>query len=267
MKMQGTNSNTPASELAPQGPDLKGQTVVVTGGGSGIGAEFTRSFSRQGAQVGFVSLRQEIAERLCDEVEQQTQRRPCYIRCDIRDIGALQEAIEKVRAALGPISILVNNAARDTRHQLESMTTDEWDNLLNTNLRPYFFTTQAVQQDMTALGRGSVINLGSNSANLGLTGYPAYVASKAAIVGMTKALARELGTSNIRVNALISGWVLTERQKELWVTEEALAECLQQQCLKATVTEKNIAHTALFLASDASEMITGQSIIVDGGRV
>ena len=120
---------------------------------------------------------------------------------------------------------------------------------------------------MAELGHGSIINLGSNSANLGLAGYPAYVASKAAIVGMTKALARELGPGNIRVNALISGWVLTERQKELWATEEALSECLRQQCLNTFVTEENIAHTALFLASGASSMITGQSIIVDGGRV
>lgn len=267
MNAQGNHSNTEPDDPAPQFPDLRDQTVFITGGGSGIGAEFTRAFTRQGAQVGFVSLRREIAERLCDEVERQTQRRPFCVRCDIRDIDALREAIEKTRAALGPISILVNNAARDTRHKLDSMTVDEWDDSLNTNLRPYFFTAQAVQPDMTALGHGSIINLGSNSANLGLAGYPAYVASKAAIAGMTKALARELGTSNIRVNALIPGWVLTTRQKELWVTEEGLAECLRQQCLKATVTEKNIADAALFLASDVSAMITGQSIIVDGGRV
>ena len=267
MNVQTNHLITVPDDLSPRFPDLEGQTVFITGGGSGIGAEFTRAFMQQGAKVGFVSLRQEIAVRLCDEIEQLTKSRPVYIRCDIRDVAALQDAINKVRDALGPIGILVNNAARDTRHALESMTVDEWDNLLNTNLRPYFFTAQAVQPDMADLGHGSIINLGSNSANLGLAGYPAYVASKAAIVGMTKALARELGPGNIRVNALISGWVLTERQKELWVTEEALAECLQQQCLKTFVTEENIAHTALFLASNTSAMISGQSIIVDGGRV
>ena len=267
MKMQENNCNSLSDDQTPQFPDLKGQTVFITGGGSGIGAEFTRAFTRQGAKVGFVSLRQEVAGQLCDDIEQSTGSRPFYVRCDIRDVAALKDAIAEVRDALGPIAILVNNAARDTRHKLESMTVDEWDNLLNTNLRPYFFTSQAVQDDMSSLGYGSIINLGSNSANLGLAGYPAYVASKAAIVGMTKALARELGASNIRVNALVSGWVLTERQKELWVTQEAVAECLHQQSLKTLVTEQNVAHTALFLASTASAMITGQAIIVDGGRV
>lgn len=252
---------------APQFPDLKGRTVFITGGGSGIGAEFTRAFARQGAKVAFVSLRREVADKLCDEVERETEARPFYLPCDIRDTAALQDAIASAAEALGPISILINNAARDTRHTLASMGADEWDNLLNTNLRPYFFTSQAVQPAMTRLGYGSIINMGSNSANMGLTGYPAYVASKAAIVGMTKALARELGPANIRVNALISGWVLTARQKQLWATEEAVAECLQQQSLKTALTEQDIAHTALFLASDAAAMITGQSIIVDGGRV
>lgn len=265
--MNNNNSGISRDVLSPQFPDLEGQTVFITGGGSGIGAEFTRSFSLQGVKVGFVSLREETAERLCDEIEQLMGYRPLYIRCDIRDIGALQKAIGEVRAALGPISVLINNAARDTRHKLESMTVNEWDDSLNTNLRPYFFTAQAVQQDMLTLGHGSIINLGSNSANLGLSGYPAYVSSKAAIVGMSKALARELGTSNIRVNALIPGWVITQRQQQLWVTEDALTKCLQQQCLKTMVTEQNVAHAALFLASKASSMITGQSIIIDGGRV
>ena len=267
MSTLSSESANVTGNAAPVFPDLKGQTVFITGGGSGIGAEFTRAFTRQGANVGFVSLRQEVAGQLCDDIERSTGKRPFYVRCDIRDIAALKDAINETRAALGLIGILVNNAARDTRHALDSISVDEWDNLLNTNLRPYFFTAQAVQSDMAELGHGSIINLGSNSANLGLAGYPAYVASKAAIVGLTKALARELGPSKIRVNALISGWVLTEKQKELWATEEALTECLQQQCLKTFVTEENIANTALFLASGASSMITGQSIIVDGGRV
>ncbi len=263
---QQHQSDLAPTAAAPQFPDLKGRTVFITGGGSGIGAEFTRAFARQGARVAFVSLRQEVADKLCDEVERATATRPFYRRCDIRDITALQEAMVAAADALGPISILINNAARDTRHTLASMRADEWDDLLNINLRPYFFTSQAVQPAMTELGYGSIINMGSNSANMGLTGYPAYVASKAAIVGMTKALARELGPANIRVNALISGWVLTARQKQLWATEQAVAECLQQQSLKTALTEQDIAHTALFLASDAAAMITGQALVVDGGR-
>lgn len=256
-----------SNQLEPKFPDLKDQTVFITGGGSGIGAEFTRAFAAQGAKVGFVSLRRRTADRLCDEVEESHHHRPLFIRCDVRDIDTLRQAMVTVRAELGPISVLINNAARDTRHKLASTTVDEWDNAINTNLRPYFFTVQAAQPDMARLGRGSVINLGSNSSILGLAGYPAYVASKAAIVGMTKALARELGTSGIRVNALLPGWVLTDRQKELWLTDEALSECLQQQSLKTTVTEVDVANAALFLASSASKMISGQALVIDGGRV
>lgn len=250
----------------PQFPDLRDQTVFITGGGSGIGAEFTRAFSEQGARVGFVCLRRKTANQLCDEIEANGYLRPLFIRCDIRNIDDLKKAMAQIKAAFGPINVLINNAARDTRHQLKSTTVEEWDDAINTNLRPYFFSAQAVQRDMAASKYGSVINLGSNTSLLGLAGFPAYVAAKAAIVGMTKALARELGTSGIRVNALLPGWVLTERQKELWLTDEALAECLRQQCLKTTVTEKDVAHAALFLASKASRMISGQSIVVDGGR-
>ena len=248
-------------------PDLKDQIVFITGGGSGIGAEFTRAFAAQGARIGFVSLRRRTANRLCEEIEVAGQHRPLFIPCDVRDIDALRQAMAEIRSDLGPITVLINNAARDTRHQLASTTVDEWDNAINTNLRPYFFTVQAAQKDMAELGRGSVINLGSNSSILGLTGYPAYVASKAAIVGMTKALARELGTCCIRVNALLPGWVLTDRQKDLWLTDQALRECLEQQCLKTTVTEKDVANAAMFLASTASGMITGQTLVIDGGRV
>ena len=159
-----------AGACTPLFPDLEGQSVFITGGGSGIGAALTRAFAAQGARVGFVSLREEPANRLCDEVEQCALYRPAFVRCDVRDIQALGQAIAKFRIANGPIGVLINNAARDNRHRLDSMTVEEWDDSISTNLRPYFFTTQFVQKDMTSLGYGSVINLGSNCAILGLTG-------------------------------------------------------------------------------------------------
>lgn len=246
--------------------DLAGSTVFITGGGSGIGASFVAAFAQQKAHVGFVSLSTDPAEALCDDIEAQTGHRPLYIQCDIRDIDALQAAVAQTREAFGPITTLINNAARDDRHDLADYSAADWDNAMNTNLRPHFFTAQACLDDMKQHG-GSIINLGSNSAILGLAGYASYVTSKAGIVGLTKALARELGPHGIRANALIPGWVLTERQKELWATPEAVEECLAQQCLKTTISEEDVSNSALFLASKASAMITGQSLIIDGGRV
>lgn len=246
--------------------DLAGRAVLITGGASGIGAEFVRAFAEQGAKVAFISLPSDPGEQLSDDVEEATGHKPLFLPCDVSDTDALQSAVADAREALGPISVLVNNAARDDRHTLEGLTEDDWDKSLSINLRPHFFTAQACLQDMKS-GGGSIINLGSNSANLGLAGYPAYVAAKAGIVGLTKALARELGPHAIRVNALIPGWVMTERQKELWATHEAVEECLSAQSLKRTISESDIANAALFLASDASAMMTGQSLIVDGGRV
>lgn len=250
----------------PHYKDLEGTTVFITGGGSGIGASFVDAFVNQGANVAFVSLTAEPAEALCDRVEKKYGVRPLYIQCDIRDVDALQSAVERARAEFGAIRVLINNAARDARHDLESYSADEWDDSMNTNLRPHFFAAQACLSDMKERG-GSIINLGSNSAILGLAGYASYVTAKAGIVGLTKALARELGPYDIRVNALIPGWVLTDRQKELWATPEAVEECLALQSLKRTISEEDISNSALFLASDASGMITGQSLIIDGGRV
>ncbi|NIB44207.1 SDR family oxidoreductase [Pseudomaricurvus alkylphenolicus] len=247
--------------------DLKDATVFITGGGSGIGAAFVRAFCRQGARVSFVSLASDNGDALCDSIESETDNRPWFQACDITDTEHLKTCIQDTQSQLGGIDILINNAARDTRHRLDQLTPDQWDESLNTNLRPHFFTAQAVAPAMKQRGRGSIINVGSNSSLLGLSGYPAYVTAKAGILGLTKALARELGPDNIRVNALIPGWVMTERQKALWVTPEALEECLAQQCLKTTISEEDVANSALFLASSASAMITGQSLIIDGGRV
>ncbi|MFC6634176.1 SDR family NAD(P)-dependent oxidoreductase [Microbulbifer taiwanensis] len=246
--------------------DLENTSVFITGGGSGIGAAFVRSFASQGARVAFVSLDADKANRLCDDIESRSGSRPFFRHCDIADVEHLQQCMEEAAAETGPVDVLINNAARDTRHSLDSFSPVEWDLSLNTNLRPHFFTAQKVAPGMRARGRGSIINVGSNSSMLGLAGYPAYVAAKAAIVGLSKALARELGPAGIRVNSLIPGWVMTERQKALWVTEEALRECLDQQCLKRTISETDCANAALFLASQASAMITGQALVVDGGR-
>lgn len=251
----------------PKYDDLANKVVFITGGGSGIGAGFVEAFSAQGAKVAFVSLSQDPANEVCDRVEKNTGQRPLFIACDISDLDALKNVISEVQDTLGPISVLINNAARDTRHDLVDYSPEEWDKAMHTNLRPHFFTAQAVIEDMRKMGGGSIINLGSNAAILGLPGYASYVTAKAGIIGLSKALARELGPVGIRVNTLIPGWVMTERQKELWATPDAVAQCLNEQSLKRTISVEDIAQSALFLASDASSMMTGQMLIVDGGRV
>ena len=251
----------------PLYPDLKGKTVFITGGGAGIGAACVSGFIQAGAQVGFVSRSVDQGKQLCSDLEHEYNQKPLFIACDICNISDLQQAIHKTAQNLGDIDVLINNAARDDRHKLDDYSVEQWDDSLNTNLRPHFFTTQMVAAGMRQKGGGSIIQMGSNSSILGLSGYPAYVTAKAGIIGLCKALARELGGDGIRVNALIPGWVMTKRQRELWVTDEALNECLAQQCLKATIQEEDIVNAALFLASSASAMMTGQSLIVDGGRV
>ncbi|TKD63845.1 SDR family oxidoreductase [Cobetia marina] len=246
-------------------PDLAGASVFITGGGSGIGAALTEGFLAQGAKVAFVGLSD--ASEFCDAMEARYANRPMFIRCNIQEIEALQAAVAQAREAHGPIGVLVNNAARDTRHTLEEWTVEQWDESIATNLRPQFFTAQAVAADMRALGGGAIINLSSNSYMLGLGGYPTYVTAKAGIMGLTKALARELGPDAIRVNCLIPGWVMTERQRELWVNDKDLNECIDQQCLKEAIPVEDMINPCLFLASTASRMMTGQPMVVDGGRV
>ena len=250
----------------PDYADLTGKTVLITGGASGIGAAFVRAFLMQGCNVAFISRPSDHGEKLCDALEAELGRRPQFLPCDVRDVEGIRTAVEQIEAKFGAVDVLINNAARDDRHTVENYEAEQWDDALAVNLRPHYFTVQACLPAMKKNG-GSVINLGSNSALLGLPGYASYVAAKAGIIGLSKALARELGEYNIRVNTLVPGWVLTERQKELWATPEAIEECLDQQSLKQAIAEEDIANSALFLASGASAMITGQSIIVDGGRV
>ena len=243
-------------------PDLAGRTVFVSGGGSGIGASFVTAFAHQGCRVAFVDIADAPSLALVAALPAGHVR---YERCDVRDIAALKAAIGGAAAALGPITVLVNNAARDDRHALEDVTPEYWDENLAVNLRHQFFAAQAVVPAMAAAGGGSIINLGSISWMRGRPAMAAYTTSKAAISGMTRVLARELGGRNIRVNAIVPGAIETPRQRALWNTPEVEQEFLDQQCLKFRLSGDDVARAALFLASDEARGITGQNLIVDAG--
>ena len=240
---------------------LHGQHIFITGGGSGIGASIVEAFANEGSLVTFVDIEIEASTALANRFEHVT-----FEICDIRNIETLRLVIEKSIQAKGPISVLVNNAASDDRHPIESVSQEYWDNCQNINLRPHFFTAQAVVKGMKELNGGSIINLSSNSFMLKVGGMPGYLASKAAIVGLTNALARDLGPDKIRVNAVLPGWIMTEKQRTLWMTDEDEKELLATQCLKELIYPEEIAKLVLFLASDQSRMITAQSLVIDAGR-
>jgi NAD(P)-dependent dehydrogenase (short-subunit alcohol dehydrogenase family) len=243
-------------------PDLRGKVAVVTGGAFGIGEAIVRALAAQGARVGFVDRDEAAARRL--EAGLSGAARAAL--ADLTDIAALRAAFGGLRAALGPVSKLVNNAARDDRHRIEDVTPEYWDERMATNLRHAFFATQAALDDLRAAGPdGAVVNMGSVSWRRATGGMPAYVAAKAGMEGLTRGLARDLGPAGVRVNSVIPGWIMTERQRSLWVTPEAEADLLEGQCLKRTLGPDDVARVALFLASRASGGCTAQSFVVDGG--
>jgi NAD(P)-dependent dehydrogenase (short-subunit alcohol dehydrogenase family) len=244
-------------------PELNGASVFITGGGSGIGAALTEGFLRQGARVAFVQ--RSDASAFVDEMEAATGNRPLFIPCDITNVPALQAAIVQAAGAHGPITTLVNNAANDKRHSTAEVTEDFYTWMMDINLKAYFFTAQAVVEGMKTAGGGSIINFSSISYMMGNAGYPLYTAANSAINGMSRSLAREFGPDSIRVNALAPGWVLTQKQKDHWVTPEGLAAHLERQCLKDTLAPEDIVGGVLFLASDSSKMMTGQALVIDGG--
>jgi len=245
--------------------DLTGTSVFITGGGSGIGAALTEGFLQQGAKVSFVQ--RSDASEFVQLMEQKYGVAPHFIQCDISDVAALQAAIRQTEALQGAISVLINNAANDARHSLGDYSVDAWDSSMSVNLRPHFFSAQAVAPGMRKLGGGSIINFSSISYMMGNAGYPAYAASKAAITGLSRSLARELGPDNIRVNSLIPGWVLTDKQIKMWANPEDLAAHMQKQCLKQHLAPQDVVDATLFLASQTSRMVTGQALVVDGGVV
>jgi D-xylose 1-dehydrogenase len=246
-------------------PSLANKTVFITGGGSGIGAAFTRAFADQGSRVAFVDVSRETSEALVDELKVEGTKKPLFLPCDVRDIDALRSAIEKARVQLGGVSVLVNNAASDDRHAFEEVTPDYWDDRVDVNLRHMFFAAQAVAPQMTDLGGGAIINMGSIIWRLKHTGLPAYITSKAAVTGLTRTLARQLGPLGIRVNTISPGAVWTERQIKLWYTPEFEKEIMAGQCLDTRVRPEDIANMALFLASDAGAKCSAQDFVVDAG--
>ena len=243
--------------------DLKDSSVFITGGGSGIGAGLTDGFLAQGANVAFVQ--RSDATEFVNAMKEKHGRAPLFIKCDITDVVALQAAIKQAADAHGTITTLVNNAAWDNRHPVEGFSPEQWDSMMQVNLRPQFFSAQAVAPGMREKGGGSIINFSSIAFKIAVQGFPAYATAKAGVVGLTNSLARELGPDRIRVNSVLPGWVLTKRQMELWATEEDLAEFLAKQCLPEHLKEADIVGTVLFLASKTSRMMTGQSLVIDGG--
>ncbi|MGC1483602.1 MAG: SDR family NAD(P)-dependent oxidoreductase [Candidatus Acidiferrum sp.] len=248
-------------------PSLRDQLVLVTGGASGIGASLVEHFALQGSQVAFLDIDQKNAEQLVTELSTRCTHAPAFLPCDLTDIPALRAAVAGIEARHGAVRVLVNNAGNDARHSIEDVTSASWDRSMAVNLRHQFFATQFVIPAMKKAGQGSVINLSSISWIIPSIGLPVYVTAKAAIVGLTRSLAHELGPHNIRVNCVLPGAILTERQKQLWFTDEYRAEILRNQALKRMILPEEVARLVLFLASDDSAAITNQSYVIDGGWV
>ncbi len=246
-------------------PSLNGKTVFVTGGGSGIGAAIVEAFVDQGARVAFVDIDEAASTALCSRLGKQYGAAPQFTRCDIKDIPALQAVIDRTGRDLGDIAVLVNNAANDQRHNWQDVTPDYWDERMAINLRPMFFTIQSVAPQMKRRGGGSIVNFGSISWKNAMGRMPAYTTAKAAIHGLTRGFARDLGQDGIRVNTVLPGWVMTERQKTLWLDDAAEKMLDQVQCLKGRLQPEDLARMVLFLASDDARMCSAQEFTVDGG--
>jgi len=247
-------------------PSLSGRVVFISGGGSGIGASMVEHFAEQGAKVGFVDIDEAASKALVEKLRAAGHPAPLFAKCDVRDLAAYQAVLGEVASKFGAITVLVNSAARDDRHKLEDVTQEFWDERIAVNLRHQYFAIQAVAPGMKAAGGGSIVNFSSVSYHVMTPNLSVYQAAKAAVIGMTRGLARDLGGDQIRLNAITPGWIMTQRQIDLWVTPEAEAAQMALQCLKEKLYPPDIARMVLWLAADDSRLVTAQNFVVDGGR-
>ena len=246
-------------------PSLQGKVIFISGGSSGIGADLVRHFAAQGSKVAFCGTKADGGRELIDEIKRQGQPEPIYAACDVRDTGAYQALLRQVIAEAGAIRVLINNAGRDDRHAMEEVTPEFWDDRLSLNLKHYFFAIQAVAPAMAQAGGGSVINMGSVSWMRGRPNLAGYTTAKAGILGLTRTLARELGARNIRVNAVVPGAIVTDRQTTLHRDPAADQAFLDAQCLKIRLDPGHVSRVTLFMAADDSDGMTGQHVLVDAG--
>ena len=245
--------------------DLEKKRVFITGGGSGIGASLVEHFCEQHAEVYFIDINEEASNKLILECKNKKLTIPNFIKCDLLNIKELQNVISKIITEKGPIEILINNAANDERHNIEDVTEEFWNDRMNINLRHYFFTVQSVREAMIKNKGGVIVNFGSASWMVGQGGMAAYTAAKSGVVGLTRSFARDLGEYNIRVNSVVPGWTITERQIEKWLTPESEADMMNKQCIKRRLMPSDISKAVLFFSSEQSSGCTNQSYVVDNG--
>lgn len=251
----------------PAFPDLRDRGVLITGGGSGIGSAFVRAFCDQGAKVAFIDIAETASQSLVESLKATAHHPVLYMKADLRDVDAVKRSVETAASAFGGLGVLVNNAGWDDRHEMAAVTEEYWDDNQAINLKQMFFAAQAAAPHLVRDGHGAIVNLSSIAFLLNMGSLPSYAAAKAGILGLTKSLAGRLGPDGVRVNAILPGMVVTERQKELWLTEDSIAAMLDRQCLKRALLAEDMVGPCLFLASSASAGMTAQSIIVDGGTL
>ncbi len=248
-------------------PDLEGRAVLVTGGGSGIGAALVEGFVRQGAKVAFIDIAEEPSRALVEQLAKEATHEPLFIQVDLSSVEDAQAAVREAAERLGSLSVLVNNAGWDDRRGLEDITEEYWDRTQAINLKQMFFVSQSAVPFIREAGGGAIVNFSSISYLLNMGDYPSYTAAKAGIIGLTKGLAGKLGPDGIRVNAILPGMIVTERQKRLWLTDEGMTAMIARQCLKRTLDAGDLVGPTLFLASDSSAAMTAQTLVIDGGAL